>query len=97
MASIAPWSNSWHSAGSNFLFFILFSSDEERKRHDKGIEELHAAQAEWLRKRTERLDFIHEELRRQGNAVQTFRDVDAAIREYLQVTGHNIDSLGPES
>ena len=67
--------------------------DEERKRHDKAVEQLQAAQASWSRKRTERLDFINEELRRQGHAVKTFRD--AAMQEYAQVTGHNLDPLGP--
>ena len=68
-------------SGSNYLFTILRSSgvDEERKRHDKAVEQLQAAQATWSRKRTERLDFINGELRRQGHAVQTFRNVDAGI------------------
>ena len=85
-------------SGSNYLFTILRSSgvDEERKRHDKAVEQLQAAQASWSRKRTERLDFINEELRRRGHAVETFRDVDAAMQEYAQVTGHNLDPLGPE-
>ncbi len=43
----------------------------------------------------ERLDWINEELCRQGHAVQTFHD-DMAISEYARVTGHNLDSLGPE-
>ena len=85
-------------SGSNYLFTILRSSgvDEERKRQDKAVEQLQAAQASWSRKRTERLDFINEELRRQGYAVKTFQDVDAAMQEYAQVTGHNLDPLGPE-
>ena len=85
-------------SGSNYLFSMLRSSgvDKERKRHDKAVEQLQAAQAEWSKKRTERLDWINEELRRQGHAVQTFRDVDMAIREYARVTGHNLDSLGSE-
>ena len=85
-------------SGSNYLFTILRSSgvDEERKRHDKAVEQLQAAQASWSRKRTERLDFINKELRRQGHAVKTFRDVDAAMHEYAQVTGHNLDTMGPE-
>ena len=66
--------------------------DEERKRHDKAVEQLQAAQAEWSKQRTERLDWINEELRRQGHAVQTFHDVDMAIREYARVTGHNLDN-----
>lgn len=85
-------------SGSNFLFSLFRSRgvDEERRRHDKAIEQLQAAQAEWSRKRSERLDWINEELRRQGHAVQTFQDVDAAIREYAQVTGKTLDSFGPE-
>ena len=78
-------------SGSNWLFSMLKSSDldEERKRHDKAIEQLQAAQAEWSRKRTERLDWISKDFRRQGHAVETFRDVDDAIREYWQVNGKN--------
>ena len=84
--------------GSTYLFSMLRSSgvDEERKRHNEAVEQLQAAQATWSRKRIERLDWINEELRRQGHAVQTFRDVDAAMREYAQVTGRDIDPLGPE-
>ena len=75
-------------SGSNWLFSMLRSSglDEERKRHDKAVEQL---QAEWSRKRTERLDWINEDLHRHGHAVQTFRDVDDAMREYSRVTGKN--------
>ena len=70
--------------------------DEERKRHDKAVEQLQAAQANWSRRRIERLDWINEELRRQNHAVQTFRDAYAAIRLYAQVTGKTLDPLGPE-
>ena len=84
-------------SGSIYLFSMLRSSgvDEERKRHDKAVEQLQAAQAEWSKQRTERLDW-NEELRRQGHAVQTFRDVDMVIHEYARVTGHNLDYLGLE-
>ena len=79
-------------SGSNYLFSMLRSSgvDEERRRHDKAVEQLQAAHEQWSKQRTERLDWINEELRRQGHAVQTFHDVDMAIR------GHNLDSLGSE-
>ena len=45
-------------SGSNYLFSMFRSSDlnEERKRHDKEVEQLQAAQAKWSRKRTELLD-----------------------------------------
>ena len=85
-------------SGSNYLFSLLGHSGvaEERRRHDKAIEQLQAAQAAWSRRRTERLDWINEELRRQNHAVRTFHDVEAAIREYSQVTGNKLDPLGPE-
>ena len=78
--------------GSNYLFSMLRSSglNEERKRHDKAVEQLQTAQAEWSRKRTERPDWISEDFRRQGHAVQTFRDVDDAMREYSRVIGKNL-------
>ena len=87
-------------SGSNYLFSMLRSSgvDEERKRHDKAVEQLQAAQEEWSRRRTERVDLINEKLRRQNHAVQTFHDADAAIREYAQVFGKSkmLDPLGHE-
>ena len=88
-------------SSSNYLFSTLRSSgvDEERKYHDEALEQLQAAQGEWSWRRTERLDWINEELRRQNHAVQTFHDVDAVIREYAQVFGESkmLDSLGPEA
>ena len=85
-------------SGSNYFSSMLRSSgiDGERNGHDKAIEQLQAAQANWSRRRTERHDWINEELRRQNHAVQTFRDADAAIRLYAQVTGKTLDPLGPE-
>ena len=82
------------------MFSMLRSSglDEERKRHDKAVEQLQAAQAEWSQKRTERLDWISEDLRRQGHAVQTFRDVDDAMRQQSRVAGtkrHHHVNLSP--
>ena len=84
--------------GSNFLFSKLGKSDaagEERKRHDKAIEQLQAAQAAWSRKRTARLDWINEDLRRQGHAVRTFRNVDEAIRQYNLISGP-LEPIEPE-
>ena len=83
--------------GLNYLFSMLRSSsvDEERKRHDKAVEQLQAAQANWSRRRTERLDWKNEEFRRQNYAVQTFRHSDAAICLCAQITGETLDPLGP--
>ena len=84
-------------SGSNYLFSLLRSSgvDEVRKRHDKAVEQLQAAQAAWSRRRTERLDWLNEELRRQNHAVKTFHDVDAAMHEYALVFGANSNKLEP--
>ena len=84
--------------GSNFLFSKLGKSDaagEERKRHDKAVEQLQAAQTAWSRERTARLDWINEDLRRQGHAVRTFRDVDEAIRQYNLISGP-LEPMEPE-
>ena len=87
-------------SGSNYLFIMLRGSgaDEERKRHNKEIEQLQAAHEAWSRKRTERLDWIAEDLRRQGRALKTFRDVNEAMELYAEVTVKKVsfDDLGPE-
>ena len=85
-------------SGSSYLFSMLRDSgmDAERKRHDKAVEQLQAAQAAWSRKRTERLDWINQELRRQGHAERTFENVNAAIHQYSQVTGNTLEPFGPE-
>ncbi|MEW8546889.1 MAG: hypothetical protein AB2693_25520 [Candidatus Thiodiazotropha sp.] len=71
-------------SGSNYLFATLMDSgaEEERKRHDKAVEQLQAAQAEWPKRLTERLDYLNDELRRRNHAVKTFHDVDAAMEEF---------------
>ena len=78
-------------SGSNYLFSMLRSSgvDEERKRHDKAIEQLQAATSDWSKRCTERLDWMNEELRCQNHAEKTFRDADAAIRKYAEVFGED--------
>ena len=100
MASIALLAggalvNALAFSGSNFLFSMLRDpgADEERKRHDQAVEQLQAAQVTWSRKRSERLDWINEDLRRQGHAVHTFRDVDEAIRQYNLVSGSDAQTL----
>ena len=84
--------------GSNYLFSKLDRGDtaEEQKRHDKAMEQLQTAQAEWSQKRTESLDWINKKLREQHQAVQDFHDADAAWREYTRLTGETLDPLGPE-
>ena len=85
-------------SGSNYLFSKLDKGDtaEEQKRQDKAMEQLQTAQAEWSQKRTERLDWINKKLREQHQAVQDFHDAEAAWREYILITGENLDPLEPE-
>ena len=103
MASIAMMAggaivNALAFSGSNYLFSKLDKGDtaEEQKRHDKAMEQLQTAQAEWSQKRTERLDWINKKLREQHQAVQDFHDAEAAWREYILITGENLDPLEPE-
>ena len=103
MASIAMMAggaivNALAFSGSNYLFSKLDKGDtaEEQKRHDKAMEQLQTAQAEWSQTRTERLDWINKKLREQHQAVQDFHDADAAWREYTRLTGETLDPLGPE-
>ena len=86
-------------SGNNYLFSKLQKSsgiDEERKRHDKVVEQLQAAQVALSRRRAERLDWINNMLRHQHHAVQTFRDVVVAMHEYSRVNGKNLDPLDPK-
>ena len=75
---------------------------EAPKQSEKGtikaIEQLQAARDEWSRKRAKRLDWINEEMRRQGHAVRIFHDVDKAMRQYslLVGSGSRMSPLGPE-
>ena len=48
-------------SGSNYMFSKLSNHGaDERKRHNQAIEKLQKANAEWTKKRRERLDFIKE-------------------------------------
>lgn len=83
--------------GGNYLFSHMGSnSDEERERHDKAVEQLEAAQVAWNKKRTERLDFINEQMQKEHHAEQTFDDVDQAMKQYYYITGKQLDPLPPE-
>ena len=85
--------------GSNFLFSKLAKNNDagaERERHDKAVEQLEAAQAAWSQKRTQRLDFINEEIQKEHHAEQTFDNVDQAMKQYYCITGKQLDPLPPE-
>lgn len=84
--------NAFAFSGSNYLFSHMGSdANEEKIRHDKAIEKLEKATEEWNKRRTQRLDYINEQLKKENHAVQTFDDVDQAMREYYNVTGKQIN------
>ena len=84
--------NAFAFSGSNYLFSHMGSNaNEEKIRHDKAIEKLEKAQAEWNKERTQRLDFINEQLQKEHHAVQTFDDVDQAMKQYYYITGKQLD------
>ena len=68
-------------SGSNFLFSSLYkdSIDNERKRHDKAIEDMQRAQIEWAKKRQEQLDYINNEIMKEHNAEKRFMDLNSAM------------------
>lgn len=81
-------------SGSNYLFSKL-QSHEEIKRHNQAMEQLESAQDAYEKNRIKQLDFINTKLREQGHAAVTFKDVDAAIREYNYVTNKTIQLSPP--
>ncbi|CAC5416184.1 unnamed protein product [Mytilus coruscus] len=84
-------------ARSNYLFSHMGSNaNEEKIRHDKAIEKLEKAQSEWNKKRIQRLDFINEQLQKEHHAVQTFDEVDQAMKLYYRVTNKKLTSLSPK-
>ena len=89
--------NAFAFSGSNYLFSHMGSNaNEEKVRHDKAIEKLEKSQAEWNEKRVQRLDFINEQLQKEHHAVQTFEDVDQAMKLYYRATNKKLTPLSPK-
>ena len=82
-------------SGSNYLFSKMGSSnsDAERERHDKAMEQLEAATTAWNEKRTERLDFINEQIKKEHHAMTEFDDADTAMKNYFYITGKQLPAL----
>jgi hypothetical protein len=75
--------------GGNYVFSLLAkqNADEERIRHDKALENYQNAQADYSKKRQERLDYLNEKIRAEIHADRTYDDVDQAMQEYFIITG----------
>ena len=76
--------------GSNYLFSTL-SSSEERKRHNLAMEKLQHDRGNWNQERLQRIDYINDQLKKQGHAERAF-----AMRKYYELTGVLMDPLPPE-
>ena len=86
-------------SGSNYLFSKMGKDGDagaERERHDKAEEQLQKAQTEWNEKRTQRLDFINEEIKKEHHAVNEFDDADTAMKQYYYITGKQLSTLPPK-
>ena len=87
--------------GGNYLFSMLRGHDEsariEQARHNEAMERQQAAMSAWSKKIMQRLDWINEQFQRENHAVETFHDVDRAMREYHEVFGTQLeDSPRPQ-
>ena len=81
--------------GSNYLFSTL-SSSEERKRYDLALEKLQHDRDTWNQARLQRIDYINDQLKKQGHAERTFANVDDAMKKYYDLTGVLMAPLPPE-
>ena len=89
--------NAFAFSGSSYLFSHIGSnSDEERKRHNKAMEQLQAATTAWNEKRTERLDFINQQMKKEHHAMDEFDDADTAMKNYFYITGNQLPDLPPK-
>ena len=103
MASIAmliggALANALAFRGSSYLFHRLSADniDAERKRHDAAIEALQKAQIEWAHKHQERIGFINNQLRLERKVETEFTELNDAMREYHEVSGHELPPLPRE-
>ncbi|CAC5387987.1 unnamed protein product [Mytilus coruscus] len=83
--------------GVIIYFHIWVVMQMKRKiRHDKAIEKLEKAQADWNKRRIQRLDFINEQLQKEHHAEHTFEDVDQAMKQYYYITSKQLTPLSPK-
>lgn len=74
-------------SGSNFLFSKLSGhGEQERKRHDKAIEQLQAAQAQWVRDRQSKIDWYNHQRELKRQAGEDLKALDEGMREYYIAT-----------
>ena len=75
-------------SGSNYLFSKLHS-DEERKRHDKALEDLTRARDIYEKKRLALIDYYNNKVMEERKADKNYDDSKKAMELYFEAT------LGP--
>ena len=84
--------NAFAFSGSNYLFSHMGGdANEEKIRHDKAIEKLETATAEWHKERTKRLDFLQEQEKKEKEGIVEYEDVDKAMKEYYFFTKKSLE------
>ena len=81
---------------SNFLFHKLSSESEERRRHDKAMENLNHDRDECVKKRQERIDFINNKLMKERNSEFRFNELGKAMEAYAESNLPKLPPLGEE-
>ena len=99
MASIAVIAggalvNALAFSGTNFVFSQIGDhGKEEMRRHNQAMEKLAKAREQYSQERQKRLDFLNKTIREKRHAEQTFSDLGVAMRQYADVTGHELPPL----
>ena len=77
MLGVAAVVNALAFSGTNYMFSHLDKkhADTERKRHDKAVEELQKAQAEWSKSHIKKLDFYNRYIQEQRSSKNEINDI----------------------
>ena len=99
MASLAVMAggaliNALAFSGTNAAFSMLGDHGKaEMKRHNLAMEQLAFARDEYSKDREQRLAYMNKTIKQQRHAEQTFDDLGVAMRQYAEVTGHQLSPL----
>ena len=81
-------------SGTNFIFGQLGDHGKtEMKRHNLAVEKLNKAREEYSQERQQRLDYLNKTINQRKHAERTFEDLNAAMREYHEITGQSLSPL----
>ena len=85
-------------SGTNFIFGQLGDhGGTEMKRHNLAVEKLSKAREEYSQERQQRLDYLNKTISQQKHAERTLGDLNAAMREYHEVTGQEPSTIARSS